>query len=47
MIMMFQILAMPVLGLALLVGMGRLERAVDAGRGLADLLPLHRRPHDP
>lgn len=45
MIMLLEILAMPVFGIGLLVGMARLERAVDAGRSFADLLPLHRHSH--
>lgn len=47
MIMALEILAMPVFGLGLLIGMARLERAVDAGRSFADLFPIHRRPHSP
>jgi hypothetical protein len=47
MMMVFQIVAMPVFGLAVLVGMARLERAVDAGRGWVDVLTLHRRPKRP
>jgi hypothetical protein len=47
MIIMLEILAMPVFGLGLLLGMARLERVVDAGRGFHDPFPMHRHPHSP
>lgn len=47
MIMALEILAMPIFGLGLLIGMARFERAVEAGRSLADILSVHRHPHSP
>lgn len=45
MIMFLQIVAMPILGFGLLVGMAHLERAIDAGRDFADVFALHRHRH--